>query len=77
MKVRLNHTENRDGEVNHQLYIEDKLVETIYSLSETPEDAIIGRDLIDGDDILHYMQLAYEAGKKGENFEVSYTKEEY
>lgn len=42
----------------------------IYSLSECPEDAIVGRSLIDGNDIASFMQLAADAVKNGESFEV-------
>lgn len=73
MNIRLNEFKNRHGEVSQNLYIDNKNVESIYSLSESPEDAIIGRSLIDGNDIIHYMTLAYDAGKKGESFIVSYT----
>jgi hypothetical protein len=38
----------------------------ISSLCECSEDAIIGRDLIDGYDLIKIAKLAYEAGKNGE-----------
>lgn len=37
-------------------------------LCECPEDAIIGRDLVSCCDVAEYMRQAYEAGKRGEVF---------
>ncbi len=42
--------------------------ESVYPLCERPEDAIIGRGLISCDRIIDLMQLAYNAGKNGEEF---------
>lgn len=39
-------------------------------LSESPEDAIIGRGLIACTEIAEYMEMAYEVGKSGEPFTV-------
>ncbi len=40
------------------------------------EDAIIGRDLIDGHDIAHAIRLGYEAGKRGETLDISDEEQE-
>ena len=45
----------------------------ISDLDHSPEDAVIGRDLVDCHEILDLMKYAYEAGKSGEPFEVTYT----
>ncbi len=37
---------------------------------DCPEDAIIGRDLIDGHDIIAAIQFGYEIAKRGELLEV-------
>lgn len=37
----------------------------VYDLSECPEDAIIGRDLFDGDDYIRTLQLGMELAKQG------------
>lgn len=76
MKVRLNITTDRHDMQDHTLYVNDKHVESIGTLSECPEDACIGRSLIDGDDIIKYMRLAYEAGKAGEPLDITYTENE-
>lgn len=40
-------------------------------LWECPEDAIIGRSLISCTEISDFMREAYEAGKRGEDFDVT------
>jgi len=64
------------GEERQALYIDDKWVESVGPLCENPEDAIIGRSLVACTDIVSYMVKAYEAGKKGEPFEVEIREEE-
>lgn len=58
------------------MYIDDKYVVGVASLSECPEDAIIGRSLISCSDICEYMKLAYDAGCRGEEFAVMWEIEE-
>lgn len=55
----------------HELFINDEKVQEIRDLSECPEDAHIGRDLIDGNDIIGYIKLGYEAGKNNEELEIT------
>ena len=43
--------EIKDYTESHEMYINDKEVLSVYSLSECPEDAIIGRSLVDCYDI--------------------------
>lgn len=73
MKVELKEGENRYQMTVHELYVNDKLSERISDLSECPEDAHIGRDLVDGNDIISYIKMAYEAGKNGEELEIVYS----
>lgn len=73
MKVELQISVNYNDMERHTLLIDDKEVEYITDLSECPEDAHIGRDLVDGNDIIRYMKLAYEAGKAGEPLDIIYT----
>ncbi len=65
-------TESKDcGVVDRQsLSIDEKHIVTVGDLSECPEDAIIGRDLIDCHQIVCYMRKAYDAGINSESFEV-------
>jgi hypothetical protein len=74
MKVKLTVTE-RDYNVRHVLDInQGKRKFYIHDLCECPEDAIIGRDLIDGQDLIDVMKMAYEAGKNGELLEIEEVK---
>ena len=50
----------------HQLMINGEEDVFIQDLSDCPEDAHIGRDLIDGNDIIEFIKMGYEAGKAGE-----------
>jgi hypothetical protein len=54
----------------HELCINRKGMVTIQDLSECPEDAHIGRDLVDGHDIIRYIKMGYEAGKNGEDLDI-------
>jgi|WetSurMetagenome_2_1015567.scaffolds.fasta_scaffold12484_6 hypothetical protein len=68
MKITLNVT--KAYHQCHEVLIDGLPLVEIYDLNESPEDAIIGRGLVDGDDIIRFMKLAYEAGKKQEEFQV-------
>lgn len=54
----------------HRLVIDNKEVASIRDLSECPEDAHIGRDLIDGNDIIKYIKMGYGAAISGEEIVV-------
>lgn len=76
MKLDLKISEDFSGDTTHELTILDSNGEeidaiSIRSLWENPEDAVIGRDLLDGDDIIDLMTLAYAAGRRGEKLETS------
>ena len=66
MKVTLNTSTDSNDLPRHRLEINGKEEAFIQDLSECPEDAHIGRDLIDGNDIIKFIKLGYEAGKNGE-----------
>lgn len=70
MKIELEIEEDENNLPIHTLLIDGKEIAHIQDLSECPEDAHIGRDLIDGNDIIKYLQLGYNAGVKGEEFTV-------
>lgn len=46
MKIRVYHFIDDDGYNSQWLYIDNEEVLYMYDLNETPEDAVIGRDLI-------------------------------
>lgn len=73
MIIELIITENSDGLKKHDLKINDLYELSIIPLSDCPEDAIIGRDLIDGTDIIKYIRMGFDAAKRGEKIEVFYT----
>lgn len=43
---------------------------SFWDMSDCPEDAIFGRGLSDAYNIISLMKEAYEAGKRGEPFEI-------
>ena len=76
MKIVIKTSENSDGNESNTVVCDGKTIVRIHPLCDCPEDAIIGRDLIDGFQIADFMKLAHEAGKRGEDFEISEEKEE-
>jgi hypothetical protein len=54
-----------------KMEVDGKNVFGVANLSECPEDARIGRDLTDSDQVVKLMQLAFDAGKNGEEFIVA------
>jgi len=70
----LSSEDSYDYSTSHRLIVKDgaKIIreEGISPLSECPKDAIIGRDLIDGDDLINFIKLGYKAGKEG--FELNF-----
>lgn len=72
MKVDIYSWENYDGQTCQALYIDGKYSTSVYPLCECPEDAIIGRDLKDCDDLAHYMKKGYELAKSGDTLEIEY-----
>lgn len=68
MKIKLTIFTDKNGLTDH--IVSGAIKHCIYPLSERPEDAIIGRDLIDGNDLIHAAKLGYVAGIRAEKFEV-------
>jgi hypothetical protein len=59
-----------DDTPSERLIIDGKQRVRVSSLSECPEDAIIGRRLVSCVSIAAYMKEAYEVGKRGEDLEI-------
>jgi hypothetical protein len=76
MKIVLTSGLNGDGLTYHELEVDGQGVVSIYPLCDCPEDAIIGRILVSGDDIISLMRSAYEEGLAGGEFEVATMTEE-
>jgi hypothetical protein len=70
MKITLNTSMDSNDLPRHRLVINGKDDVTIQDLSECPEDAHIGRDLVDGKDIIKYIKMGYDAAKNGEELEI-------
>ena len=70
MKILVETKTNSDDLETQHMSIDGKRCLHVAPLCDCPEDAIIGRDLVSCSDVVHYMQLAYEAAKRGEEFVV-------
>ena len=70
MKVTLRTNTAEFGEERHELLVDNGPRHYIGPLCECPEDAIIGRSLIDGYDLLNLIKIAHVAGKAGEALEI-------
>jgi hypothetical protein len=74
MKIVINSWQNGDGLTCEEVTIWDKEGNdtgfAVHPLCECPEDAIIERDLVSCSDVVKFMEMAYNAGIKGEGFEV-------
>ena len=75
MKVTIKKSNDYNKDERQEVLINDEEEWTISSLCECPEDAIIGRSLIDGSDLLRAIRLGWEAGKSGEALEVEEIEE--
>lgn len=77
MKVTLK-TGEYDYQVTHEISVETQAGERYgHSIGNSePEDCIIGRDLVDGNDIIRYIEIAYEAGKNGEPLDIEYLEQD-
>lgn len=73
MKIELIEETDREDYVRHELRINEKYYHSIGALCECPEDAIIGRSLVDGNDLIAAIKLGYDAAKNGEILDISIT----
>lgn len=72
MKVDVYSWEDNKYRTHQALFINGSWVDDVCDLCETPEDAIIGRDLKDCNDLAYYLKKGYEAAKNGEELEIEY-----
>lgn len=68
MNIRIESTTNRDSYETQRMEIDGKHELTVRPLCESPEDAIIGRDLVSCWEIANLMKRAYLASKEGQEF---------
>ena len=70
MKILLEVSMDCNDLPKHNLKVDGKSVAFIQDLSDCAEDAHIGRDLIDGNDIIKFIKMGFDAAKNGEELEV-------
>ena len=51
---------------NQTLFANDEEIASVADLTDCPEDAIIGRDLVDCNDIKDWIKYGYDASKRGD-----------
>ena len=73
MKIELVISEYDEYECSHEVFVDEKSIAGVHNLYECPEDAIIGRDLLDGNHVIEFIKLGYNAAKRGEELEVIIT----
>lgn len=71
MKIEIIQDENSDGALCEEMKIDDKSVLCVFPLYECPEDASLERSMLSCSQVADYMQRAYDAGKSGEEFEIT------
>ena len=76
MDIKIIATIDSDGLESQTMEINSKERLSVKALCDFPEDAIIGRDLVSCKEVSSFMREAYEAGKRGEEFNVTVVVEE-
>lgn len=72
MKVKIVHTQSKWGYSIETMYFDGKEQKVVRDLSDCPEDAVIGRDLVDCHDLYLYMEKGYQLALAGETLELEY-----
>ena len=68
MNIKIEKSINPYEQRSQEMFINNESKVWVTDLTEDPEDAIIGRGLIDCEEIVSLMELAYKAGKNNEEF---------
>lgn len=76
MKIVLHQWEDGDGYARESMRVDGQNQLYVGPLCECPEDAIVGRDLIDCSTVLSYMRMAHRAGREQQPLEVVLVAEE-
>lgn len=76
LDIEIKHWTDTDycGGDSESMKIDGKHMLSVSGLSECPEDAIIGRDLVDCCQVSRFMAQAYKAGKNGEPLNIKVTE---
>ena len=75
MNIEISIGKDSNDSERQRMKIDGKHRLTVAALCECPEDAIIGRDLVSCRAVSSYMREAYEAGKRGDEFNVAFVAE--
>jgi len=70
-------TQRNDYGTKQVLYIDNDEQLGVYDLSECPEDAIIGRDLVDCGDIAKYIKMGAMFAREGFELVINSEKVDY
>jgi hypothetical protein len=73
MKIIITETDTADRGPRQVMEIDGRESLHVCGLCDCPEDAIIGRDLVDCQQVADFMELAYNAGKQGEEFSIVFN----
>ena len=76
MEVKIIQSYDENNSRSEYMYIDEKFVESAYPMCECPEDATLERDLVSCSRIAKLMELAFNAGKNGEDFIVKFEDSE-
>ena len=70
MEINIYQSKNEDGARSEEMYIDGKYSEAAYPMCECPEDDTLERDLIYCSRIAKFMEIAFNAEKSGETFNI-------
>lgn len=64
--IRVEEDNDDDCFTSQTLFANDEEIANVNDLCDCPEDAIIGRDLVDCNDIQKWIKYGYDAAKRGD-----------
>lgn len=64
--IRVEEDNDDDCFTRQTLFANDEEIANVNDLQDCPEDAIIGRDLVDCNDIQEWIRYGYDAAKRGD-----------
>jgi len=73
MNIKIKTGADSEGLKRETMFIDGKERLHVQALCDCPEDAIIGRNLVSCSQVSRYMREAYEAGKAGQEFNVTFS----
>ena len=76
MEVKIIQSYDENNSRSEDMYIDEKFAESASPMYECPEDATLERDLVSCSRIAKLMELAFNAGKNGEDFIVKFENSE-